>query len=264
MTKLVDGETAVVTGGSSGMGRAISLTLARHGADVVVTDIRESPRLGGKPTSKKIRDETGATAAFVECDVSQYEDLENAVSKADEFGGIDIMVNNAGIGSKFDESDDYEKPASMEDKYDRIMDVNAKGVFLGCHAAADSMMDNGGGNIVNIVSINADLGFDKSVAYCGSKGAAQSMTYAFGDLFGPDIRVNSINPGAIETAMDSVGGTDEEEYRVQKIPRGRLGDPQDVANAALILSSEFADYITSEALTVDGGWSHTLDYTPNS
>ena len=134
MDELLSDSVAVITGGSSGNGRAIARTFAEEGADIVVADIRDSPREGGTPTHEAIAAETGSEATFVECDVTEKDDLEASVEAAEEFGGVDIMINNAGIfrGENFLEV--------SEDDYNRLMDINVKGVFFGAQAAAKRMV----------------------------------------------------------------------------------------------------------------------------
>lgn len=248
---------AVVTGASSGNGRAIAHTFAEHGADVVVADIRERPRAeDGLPTHELIEEETDQEAMYMNCDVSNVADIEDAVAASTEFGGLDVMVNNAGILG-FDEFTDV-----TEAEYDQLMDVNVKGVFFGCQFAAKQMRKTGGGSIINMSSIDGLLGDGDVVPYCTSKGAVKLMTYAIADALGPDdIRVNAIHPGLIETAMttrDSEGYRDSDlAARTADFPRGRPGRPQDIADAALYLASDLSDYVTGESLVVDGGFAHT-------
>ena len=252
MSDLLRGKTAVVTGASSGNGRAIARTFAEHGADIVVADIREEPRLGGTPTHEIIPEETDVSASFVACDVTSNDDLRAAVTEADEYGGIDVMVNNAGIFA-----DTESLFAVTEDEYGTMMDINAKGPFFGSQFAAEKMRESGGGNVINLSSINGDVGTESNVAYCASKGAVRVMTYALADALGPDIRVNAIHPGMIETAQivqdyDHLEDQERRE-RLETIPLGRQGRPEEIAKAALFLASDLASYVTAASLTVDGG-----------
>jgi NAD(P)-dependent dehydrogenase (short-subunit alcohol dehydrogenase family) len=252
MADLLSGDTAVVTGASSGNGRAIARTFAENGADVVVADIQEEPRLGGTPTHELIPEETASQAAFVNCDVSSNEDLRAAIDQADEFGGIDVMVNNAGI---FAHNEDLF--GVDEDEYRTMMDINAKGPYFGSQYAAEKMQESGGGNIINLSSINGDVGTRSNVVYCASKGAVRVMTYALADALGPDIRVNAIHPGMIETAqiVEDYDHLEEEkqEERLETIPLGRQGRPEEIAKAALFLASDLASYVNAASLVVDGG-----------
>lgn len=247
MQGLLEGRTAVVTGAASGNGRSIAILFAEHGADVVVADVREDPREGGLPTHEVVDQETDQGATFVECDVSSRNDLKEAVDAAGEFGGIDIMVNNAGI---------YERTPFLkvtEEEYDRMMAVNGKGVFLGSQVAAWRLMERGSGSIINISSLNSTVGVGHAVPYCASKGAVHAMTPAMADALGPTIRVNSIHPGAIDTAMY----VERSEDQLKAIPAERAGLPEDVAGAALYLASDLSDYVTGQSIVVDGGVSTT-------
>lgn len=258
MTNWLANDVAVVTGGASGNGRAISLTLAEHGSDVVVADLQPDPREGGTPTHEKIRQEFDQRAEYVECNVAKIDDLQDAISAAEEFGGVSIMVNNAGIT----QSDEFLE--TTEEDFDRIMDINVKGVFFGAQAAAQSMIDNGrSGSIINMSSVTSFIGRGDGVRYTTSKGAVEAMTRALADRLGQEsIRVNSIHPSMIKTSMtdedlDLLDNESEEEHR-QNTPLGRIGQPQDVADTVLYLVSPLASFITGEALTVDGGVTTTM------
>ena len=255
MSLLTD-STAVVTGGASGNGRAIALAFAEHGADVVIADLQREPRTGGEPTDERVRTETDTRATFVECDVTNVDDLEAAVEAAEEFGGVTVMVNNAGIfhGEEFLEVD--------EDAFDRMMDINVKGVYFGAQAAAKRMVEAGGGRIINISSVAGLKGSGEFITYCGTKGAVRLLTYAMAAKLGPDgVRVNAIHPGLIETTMTTedypIMGTDAEEDFLQSIPSQRAGQPEDVADTALYLASDLSDYVNGESLIVDGGMTNT-------
>jgi NAD(P)-dependent dehydrogenase (short-subunit alcohol dehydrogenase family) len=137
MSQILDGQTAVVTGAASGLGRAMSLTFAEHGADVVVADIREAPREGGDPTHERIPAETDRRATYVDCDVTDRADLEAAAEAATEFGGLDIWVNNAGIHNVIDFLE------VTEEDYDRLMDINLKGTFFGAQVAGQHLVEAG-------------------------------------------------------------------------------------------------------------------------
>jgi NAD(P)-dependent dehydrogenase (short-subunit alcohol dehydrogenase family) len=262
MSELLSDRTAVVTGGSSGNGRAIAKTFAEHGADVVVADVREDPRLDGAPTHEWIRDHTNASADFVDCDVRKPDDFEPVMERAAELGGVDAMVNNAGIVGDFAN----EFAAVSPDSYAHLLRVNIDGVFFGAQAAATRMLEaDREGSIVNMSSFASIRGSPGggSTVYALSKGAIHSFTYSLAAELGPlGIRVNSLHPGFHETAMTiedtDVVGTESGEALLQRIPLRRWGTPQDVANAALFLSSELSGYVTAESLSVDGGVANTL------
>ncbi len=254
MTDLLSEKTAVVTGASSGIGRSISRVFAENGADVVVADVRESPREGGTPTHELIERETGASAAYVECDVSSVDDLEAALDETDRFGGVDVLVNNAGIF----QSEEFLEATPEE--YERLMDVNVKGAFFGSQLTARRMIENDGGSIVNVSSTAGIVGNGDYVTYCVSKGAIRLLTYALADRLGPEgIRVNAIHPGGVETAMmeDAQMGSEALEQFVQAIPSRRIGEPDDIAGVALFLASDLASYVNGESIVVDGGYTST-------
>lgn len=259
-SQLVSDQTAVVTGGASGVGRAIALTFASHGADIVVADVTREPREGGEPTHEVVETETDREARFVQCDVTERADLEDAVSAAEAFGGIDVMVNNAGLNSETDAL------AVTEEEYDRVMDVNVKGVFFGCQVAAEALIErDDGGSIINMASLAADLGTRTQPLYCTSKGAVKTMTYAMADRFADhDIRVNAIKPSYTKTQMLESSGMGEgeagkqfEAMMKQLTPAGRFGEAEEVARVALFLASDLSSYITAESIAVDGGLGNT-------
>ena len=251
------GQTALVTGASSGIGRAIALRFAEAGAAIVVADVREDPREGGTPTHREggtPTHELVADAAFVETDVSDPRSVERAVDQAvAAFGGLDVMVNNAGVypGNQPIETVD-------EAAYDRVLDVNLKGVYFGSTLAARQMREQGaGGSIVNLSSIAGLVGFGGATVYSASKGGVTNLTRSLAvELGGDRIRVNAVDPGVIETAMTTedapvVGSMTDQ------IPLGRDGQPEDIAGAALFLASDDAAYVTGHNLVVDGGYTAT-------
>jgi NAD(P)-dependent dehydrogenase (short-subunit alcohol dehydrogenase family) len=245
-------ETVIVTGGSSGIGRAIATGFGEAGATVVVADIREDPKDvdADLPTHEAIAD-AGGRAEFVQTDVSDPDEIESVVEAAREFGGVDVMVNNAGL---FIEGSFREiTPA----EFDRIHGVNAKGVFFGCQAAANDMIDRGeGGAVVNTASISSNFAQHGQVQYDSTKGAVRMITRGAAlELAEHDIRVNAVAPGQIATEFLE-GWTEEaqEGEFLKPVPQGRAGRPEDVAGATLYLASEQAGYTTGELLHVDGGW----------
>ncbi|AWB91259.1 SDR family NAD(P)-dependent oxidoreductase [Aeromicrobium chenweiae] len=246
---LLQDRVVVVTGGSSGNGRAIALAAAAQGARaVVVADVVSEPREGGRPTHEVI----GGDSLFVSCDVSQPDSIEAAVAAADPFGGVDVLVNNAGIvgpASRVVEMD----PAD----FDQVLAVNLRGTFLGCRAAGRRMAERGSGSIVNVASIAGILGSRSSAAYSASKAGILLMTSTLAfELGSAGVRVNSVLPGIIETHMTTVDrtlATDAYAATVAKVPLGRLGTPDDIANAVVYLASTLAGYVTGSSLVVDGG-----------
>lgn len=256
MENLLTGRVAVVTGGASGIGRAIALKFATHGADVVIADIREEPREEGTPTHERINSETHSRAKFMNCDVTDVNSIETTVGAADEYGGIDIMVNNAGLYRKKPFLDVREKD------YAQTMELNVKGVFFGAQSAAKRMVESGNGSIINMSSNAGIQGGDEISTYCTSKGAVRILSYSLAKELGPSgIRVNTIHPGYIRTTMTTedeqdIGHGNDAEL-LGDIPMERFGEPDDVANAALYLASDLAAYVTAESIVVDGGLTNT-------
>jgi len=252
-------DVAVVTGGASGIGREISLALAEHGADVVVADVQSEPKDGGTPTHEHITDEIGETSEYVECDVSDPSDLEVAVDAAEALGGVTVMVNNAGISR----SDDFLDIS--EAQFDRMMEINAKGVFFGSQTAAQRMVDaDRAGSIVNIASISGVTGRATGAHYCATKGAVRLMTYAMAAALGPHgIRANAVCPGLIDTPLtrQDLGAVGEDAAAAQAYeattPLRRVGQPQDIADAVLYLASPLSGYVNGESIIVDGGATNT-------
>ncbi len=253
MAGLLAEKVAVITGAASGNGRAIALAFAHEGANVVIADRREDPREGGVPTHLLIGQKTTQKAVFVRCDVTVLADLETAMDVAETLGGVDIMVNNAGILTK------QSVLEASEEEFERMMNVNVKSVYFGTQAAAKRMVKKGQGNIINLSSIAGMRGTGGYAAYCTSKGAVRHMTMALADELGPlGIRVNALHPGIIETQMniadDPIVGTATGDSYLGMIPLRRWGQADEVAKAALYLAGDLSSYVTGSSLVVDGGY----------
>ncbi len=255
MPGLLDGKVVVVTGGASGIGRGTSLRCAQEGASVVVGDVRPDPREGGEPTHEVITAH-GGTARFLPCDVRKRDDLEALMDAAEELGGVDVLVNNAGIfrHHRFLEVDEAE--------YDLMFDINVKGVYFAAQAAARRMVPRRSGVIINLSSVAGLRGSRGFVTYCASKGAVRLMSHALAAELAPSgVRVCSVHPGLIRTTM-TVGdvpffGADGEETRADMVGMGRPGTPEDVANGIVLLASDLAGYVTGASLVIDGGMMYT-------
>ena len=249
MKKLQD-KAAIITGSRRGIGRGIALAFAKEGCKVVVSDYVEDK--DGKNTVNEIK-KLGSDAIFVKADVSKEKDVKNLVDKAvKKFGKLNIMVNNAGIVS-FGTADTL-----AEKDWDKVINVNLKGVFFGTKYAAKQMLKQGkGGRIINISSIAGLVGFPGISAYCASKGGVTEFTReAALDYASKGITVNAIDPGVIETDMTK-GMIEDKATRenfMQNTPVGRVGKPEDIGNAALFLALDESSFITGHNLVVDGGW----------
>ena len=246
----VDGRVALVTGSGSGLGRSIALALAHAGADLVVTDL--PARMGNaRQTGKGVR-EQGRECLAVSLDVTSLKSIERMVDKATQrFGRIDILVNNAGIN--------ISKPALevTEQDWDRVLDVNLKGVFFCSQAVARGMIRRKSGKIVNVASQNGVIGYFNRAAYCSSKAGVVNLTRVLAiEWAGRNVNVNAVGPTFVRTPLTEKLFQDESFSRevLSRIPLGRLGKPEDVAGAVVFLSSPAADLITGRTLLVDGGW----------
>lgn len=252
-------DVAVVTGGASGIGRKICLTLAEHGADIVVADLQSGPREGGEPTHERVSSAHDGTGRYVECDVTSTSDLNAAVDAAEALGGVTVMVNNAGISR----SDDFLDITEAE--FEQMMEINAKGPFFGSQVAAERMIGaEREGSIVNIASISGVTGRATGAHYCASKGAVRLMTYAMAAALGPHgIRANAVCPGLVETPMTKqdlqMFGEDRRALDTYEraAPMRRVGQPQDIADAVLYLASPLSGFVTGESVIVDGGATNT-------
>lgn len=251
MSDILKNKVVVVTGASSGIGRAIAIRAAEHGAKaVIVADINEAPREGGNPTVAEI-EAIGAAARFVRADVSKRADNDALVEAANEFGGVDVMVANAGITLRSDGAD------VPEDDYHRLMSINLDGPLFGAQAAARQMKANGkGGSIVLMASMGGISGAGITVAYSTSKGGVVLMAKSLADALGPDgIRVNAVAPGTIDTELlrTSPGIAEASEGFRKRTPLRRLGQPSEVGDAVAYLGSDLSSYVSGIALLVDGG-----------
>ena len=245
----LDGKVAIITGGSKGIGRAIALTFAEAGADVVVCSRAQNGELG------KVADEIkrmGRRSLAVQADVSKKADVDNLVERAiKEFGAVDILVNNAGTILK------TPLVEISEEEWDQIMDTNLKGCHLCSQAVSRRMIDQKKGNIINMASIRSIAAAADRAMYCVSKVGVIMLTRVLAlDLARYNIRVNAIAPGWIKTRLNEVvWGNPETLKKVEAtIPLGHMGEPKDIAGTALFLASDASSYITGQTIIVDGGF----------
>jgi NAD(P)-dependent dehydrogenase (short-subunit alcohol dehydrogenase family) len=248
-------KTALVTGGAAGIGRGIAIELARGGANVVVADVREEPKLTeerGRGTTVEVLSEAGAEAAFVECDVADEAAVEATVAATVErFGGLDVLVNNAGISvsGSVHELDTEEWEASL--------DVNLTGVYLTTKHAVSHLRESDAGRILNVASTAAFEGGPAAAGYCATKAGVVNLTRQLAVDYGPDgVTVNALCPGPIYTSMSQGTFDDPERRRVyeEHVLLPYFGEPSDVGQLARFLASDAARYVTGAAIPVDGGW----------
>jgi len=244
------GKTAIVTGGSRGIGRAIALRLAKDGVNVGVLNLQED--LGFK-VAEEIR-EFDVEALPLACDVTDYNAVKNAVEKVhQEWGSIDILINNAGIDEfrYFAETD--------EGLWDKIINVNYKSFLIASHVCIPIMVEQKSGNIVSLGSDAGRIGNPGEVLYCGTKAAIMASSKALAkELARYNIRVNCVSPGPVQTDLWNNLHTGEKGQKYTEavtriIPLRRLGDPEDVADVVAFFVSDDSRYLTGQVLSVDGG-----------
>lgn len=239
---------AIITGAGFGIGRGIALAFVKEGAKVVVADWSEE---NGKQTVEQIQ-KKGGEAIFIKTDVSKVKDVdEMAKICLDKFNHIDILVNNAGIYRS------YNLHEMSEENWDEVIDINLKSVFLGSKRVIPEMLKQSKGKIINVASIAGLVGFAQSGAYCASKGGMIALTREMALEYAPKkINVNCIAPGVIKTAMikDMLADPATKQFLESSTPYPRLGEPEDIAQAAVYLASDESDFVNGEVLVVDGGW----------
>ena len=230
------GQVAVVTGGSRGIGKEIAKKLASFGADVVINyTSKEDEALKTKNEIESM----GVKCTSIKCDVSKFDEVNQMIdSVVSEFGKIDILVNNAGI------TKDGLLMRMKEEDFDRVIDINLKGVFNCTKAVTKPMMKKKYGRIINMTSVVGIMGNAGQTNYCASKAR---------ELASRNININAVAPGFIETDMTKVLSDDVKESTLANIPKKSYGKPEDVANAVAFLVSDMSSYITGQVINVDGG-----------
>jgi NAD(P)-dependent dehydrogenase (short-subunit alcohol dehydrogenase family) len=247
MMRLQD-KVALVTGAASGNGRAIARGFAREGAWVAIVD-RNGP--GAEVVAEEIR-RAGARALAFTGDVADAASVRSVVRRVEaEWGRLNVLVNNAGVGTIFPFLD------TDPGEWDHLLDINLRGVLLYCYHGGRLMRESGGGSIVNITSQLAEIGLPERSVYCASKGGVKMFTRCLAlDVAKFGIRVNAIGPGVIRTAMSEARLRIPERlaWYENRVPLGRVGEPEDLVGAAVFLASEESAYVTGTSIYVDGGY----------
>ncbi len=245
----LEGKVAIITGGARGQGATEAKMFASEGAKVVIGDIRDEL---GMQVEAEIR-ELGGEAVYLHLDVTSEDDWQRAIETAEQqFGKVDVLVNNAAIVLRKDIEE------TTADDWDNIMDINAKGVFLGTKAVIPAMRRAGGGSIINISSISGLVSIGPP-AYIATKGAVRLFTKSTAIQYASEnIRANSIHPGSVDTDMrrEGMGDQTHEEIqaRIDNIPLGRVGTTEDISYGALFLASDESSFMTGSELVIDGGY----------
>ena len=244
----LNNKAVLISGGARGMGSVEAKLFCSEGASVIIGDILEDE---GRKIEAEIN-ESGGVCIFVRLDVTSEEDWNSAVDLAVErFGKLDILINNAGIFPM----ESIEE--TTVESWDRVMDVNAKGVFLGTKAAIPAMRTSGGGSIINLSSIAGLVGSAYSASYNATKGAVRLLTKSTAIQYAKDgIRANSIHPGLVDTLMASelLSNPDLQVKRLASTPMGRTGTAEEIAYGALFLASDESSFMTGSELVIDGGF----------
>ncbi|MEZ4709648.1 MAG: glucose 1-dehydrogenase [Caldilineaceae bacterium] len=243
-------KVALITGASSGIGRETALLFAQEGASVAVVDINDE---GGQETVRMV-EQTGGRALYVRADVSKAADCQHMVEQAEErFGKLNVLFNNAGIMHSRDDN----AMTTEEEIWDLTININLKGVFLGCKYGIPALQRAGGGSIINTASFVALLGAaTPQIAYTASKGGVLSMTRELAVIHArQNIRVNALCPGPLRTEMlmSFLNTEEKRQRRLVHIPMGRFGEAKEMAKAALWLASDESSFMTGAEFVVDGG-----------
>lgn len=242
-----ENKVVIITGSSSGIGRATAMAFAREGAKVIVSDIHEKE---GQETVDEIKSKKGE-AHFIKCDVSSEPEVKNLVDKTiEKYGRLDCAYNNAGI-----EGSPCSTVECSTENWDRTININLKGVWLCMKYEIPAMLKNGKGSIVNCSSIAGLVGFETIPAYVASKHGVIGLTETAALEFAKqNVRVNAVCPGAIHTPMLERFTKGEEQLMADQDPMGRVGRPEEIADSVLWLCSDKSSYVTGQSIAVDGGW----------
>jgi NAD(P)-dependent dehydrogenase (short-subunit alcohol dehydrogenase family) len=248
MAGRLDGKVAFITGAAAGLGRVAAERFAGEGARVVIGDVTD----GGEAVAAIM--DAGGEAIAVRCDVTDDDDVRSAIAAAlDTFGALHVLYNNAGVML----SEDDDATNTPLDVYATTMDINVKGVLLGCRHGIPAILASGGGSIINVASFVAHMGAaTPQIAYTASKGAVLAMTREIAVTYARQgVRANALCPGPIMTPLLAKFLSDDarRHRRLVHIPMGRFGEPEEIANGALFLASDESSWMTGQSLIIDGG-----------
>lgn len=245
-----ENKTAFITGASTGIGRTTAVAFAQNRANVALIDVNTEAALETLSHIEK----RGGKGIFIKCDVSKSDEVKNAIERTiAQFGSLDFAFNNAGI-----EGEQAATAESTEENWDRVIDINLKGIWLCMKFQIEHMLKKGGGSIVNCSSIAGQVAFANIPAYVASKHGVLGLTKTAAIEYArKNIRVNAVCPGVIKTPMIdrfTQGSAEAEKQFAEAEPIGRLGKPEEIAEAVLWLASEKSSFVTGHPLVVDGGW----------
>ncbi|HEY8599757.1 MAG TPA: glucose 1-dehydrogenase [Thermomicrobiales bacterium] len=247
----VDGKVAIITGTGTGLGQAAALALAQAGAKLVLTEL-PGRTAAAEATAKMAQDDYGAETLVLPLDVMQKEQISGLVQGAlDKFGQIDVLVNNAGVNIPKFALD------VTEEDWDRVLDINLKGLFFTTQAVGRAMIERKSGKIINIASQMGVVGYTKRAAYCSSKAGVVNLTRVLAFEWAQyGIRVNAIGPTFVETPLTRPMFEDQafRDDVLGRIPLGQLAKPEDIAGGVVYLASAASDMVTGHTLLIDGGW----------
>src|SRR5438105_11902905 len=249
----LEGKVAVVTGGNSGIGKAIALALARRHANIVIDYVAQ------EHATEELEHEIealGDRATGVKADVSKVDDLQRMIDHAVKtFGRLDVMVNNAGVETRTSVLD------TTEDQYEKVLAINLKSAFFGTQLAAKQMISQGGGGrIINVSSVHEDWPMPGNAPYCVSKGGMRMLTRTAGVELGPhDIHVVGVGPGAVDTPINLSTVEDPTKMKTLNaaIPIGRMAEPEEIANVVAFVAGDAASYLAATTIFADGGIMHS-------
>lgn len=243
----LDGKVAVITGGSRGLGKEMAMAFAKVGADVVIASRKIE---NCEALAKQIHQETGQRALPIAYHAGKWADSDELAKRSlDEFGKVDVLVNNAGMSPLYKDIRDL-----PEGLWDKVIGVNQKGPFRLSALLGHAMKENGGGSIINISSIAGYLGGMHELPYGGAKAALNNMTKSFAQMYAPHVRVNCIMPGAFLTDISKAWTPEILESFKTSIPLQRAGNPDEIIGPALFLASDASSYVTGSVFAVDGGF----------